>query len=116
MSDRGRAAQISLYGVQLLATEATLKAFPELLPNLSIRAFVVVGAECGEEPMASAVPLIHEAKSEVLMNGGLHADETMHSGTFKTSPLRMARRIRSPHRAADMYPGKRRRRLCRLGR
>ncbi len=116
MSDRGHAAQVSFDWAPLLNAQAAFEAFRELPPNLNVRDFEAIAAERGEGAAERSARLIQRAKSEEPADSGPRADEPMRSATFERSGTGRARRVRRPHRAADLYPGKRRRRLCRVGR
>jgi phosphate acetyltransferase len=61
--------------------------------NLNISRFEIVDASHSEAAAAKAVELIHAARGEMLMKGGLHTDELMRSVTAKATGLRTERRI-----------------------
>jgi phosphate acetyltransferase len=60
--------------------------------GIDISGYEIVDAPHSEAAAARAVELVHEAKGEMLMKGGLHTDELMRSVTSKTG-LRTERRI-----------------------
>jgi len=61
--------------------------------GLNIADFEIVDAPHSEAAAAKAVELIHAARGEMLMKGGLHTDELMRSVTAKATGLRTERRI-----------------------
>src|SRR5262249_54825579 len=61
--------------------------------QFDIERFEIVDAEHSEAAAAKAVPLVHEAKGELLMKGSLHTDELMRAVTSSGTGLRTARRI-----------------------
>lgn len=61
--------------------------------GLDIADFEIVDAPHSEAAAQKGVELIHMARGEMLMKGGLHTDELMRSVTAKTGGLRTGRRI-----------------------
>lgn len=133
MSDRCNAAQISIDWVLIHGTKAALEAFPALLPDnfpLRQKALTASPAKFIEPVLVGPANKIRAvAETHDLDIRGFEIVEAQHGEEFaeggvqliegvtpRSLGLRTARRIRCPHKAADLYPGKRRRRLCRLGR
>jgi phosphate acetyltransferase len=61
--------------------------------GLDIKPFELVDVPHSDAAAAKAVELIHAAKGELLMKGGLHTDELMRAVTASATGLRTARRI-----------------------